>query len=78
MESSLQLRNAVVQAFDKHRQEDNREPMEKYLKNHFPFYGIKTPQRTKLLKEIFSDFINLSYTEKVEAAYLLYIRYCSL
>ncbi|MFS0555158.1 DNA alkylation repair protein [Brevibacillus sp. 179-C9.3 HS] len=31
-------------------------PMEQYMKNHFPFLGIKSPQRKELTKQIFRDY----------------------
>ncbi|WP_245917539.1 DNA alkylation repair protein [Bacillus canaveralius] len=36
-----------------HRNEENAEPMEKYMRNQFPFLGIKTPERNQLAKEFF-------------------------
>lgn len=31
-------------------------PMAQYMKNHFPFLGIKSPQRKELTKQIFRDY----------------------
>ena len=28
------------------------EPMARYMKNHFPFLGIQTPERRQLLKDV--------------------------
>jgi 3-methyladenine DNA glycosylase AlkD len=39
--------------FEQHRNPDNAGPMEKYMKNHFPFLGIKTPLRRKLEGQFF-------------------------
>jgi 3-methyladenine DNA glycosylase AlkD len=38
--------------FDKNRNPENAVPMAKYMKNLFPFYGIKTEQRRFLFKEV--------------------------
>ena len=32
--------------------EGNRKPMERYMKNHFEFYGVKSPARKGVLKEV--------------------------
>lgn len=33
----------------------NAEQMERYMKNHFPFFGIKTPQRREIEKRFFQE-----------------------
>jgi 3-methyladenine DNA glycosylase AlkD len=38
--------------FDKNRNPENAVPMAKYMKNLFPFYGIKTEQRRFLFKKV--------------------------
>lgn len=41
--------------FEKHRNKDVAVPMAAYMRNHFVFYGIKTPQRNALSKPIIAD-----------------------
>jgi len=43
----------LVKSFKANTNPANAEPMAKYMKNHFPYLGIKTPLR----KELFRDFI---------------------
>lgn len=40
----------VKDFMEPHRNEENAIPMTKYMKNHFPFLGIKTPERRLLFK----------------------------
>lgn len=40
---------------EKHRNSDNAAQMEKYMKNHFAFFGIKTPLRREITKEFFQE-----------------------
>lgn len=47
--------NTVTTFFEEHRNPDQAEPMEKYMKDHFPFLGIKTPERKALTKSIFQQ-----------------------
>lgn len=46
--------NYIIDLFYKNRNEDLAVPMAKYMKNKFPFLGIKTPER----KELTRAFIN--------------------
>ncbi|WP_071393197.1 DNA alkylation repair protein [Bacillus tuaregi] len=41
--------------FEHNRNEQNAEPMKKYMKDLFPFLGIKTPERTKLTKQFYQQ-----------------------
>jgi 3-methyladenine DNA glycosylase AlkD len=41
--------------FEKNRNEENAGPMEKYMKDHFPFLGIKSPLRKELEKQFFKE-----------------------
>ncbi|WP_318506634.1 DNA alkylation repair protein [Bacillus sp. T3] len=43
----------VVDVFEKHRNQELAKPMEQYMKNHFPYLGIKSPERRALTKEVF-------------------------
>ncbi|WP_264739913.1 DNA alkylation repair protein [Cytobacillus firmus] len=44
----------LVELFEKNKDEEKAVPMQNYMKNHFPFLGIKTPERRALLKEFFN------------------------
>jgi 3-methyladenine DNA glycosylase AlkD len=41
--------------FEEHRNDDNAGPMKKYMKDHFPFLGIKSPLRKELEKQFFRE-----------------------
>ncbi|MEA2096325.1 MAG: DNA alkylation repair protein [Candidatus Cloacimonadota bacterium] len=43
----------LVKLFKENVNQSNAEPMAKYMKNLFPYMGIKTPKR----KELFKDFV---------------------
>lgn len=45
----------LIPLFEANRNEANAEPMKKYMKNHFPFLGIKTPTRRELMKEFYKE-----------------------
>lgn len=45
----------LVDMFEKHADPEKAIPMANYMKNHFPFLGIKTPERNQLLKEFFQE-----------------------
>jgi 3-methyladenine DNA glycosylase AlkD len=47
--------NKLVDWMSVHRNEENAEPMKKYMRNQFEFLGIKTPQRTALLREFLKE-----------------------
>jgi 3-methyladenine DNA glycosylase AlkD len=53
MPSLQDYETRILHAFHTHANGENKEPMEKYMRNHFPFLGIKTPER----KEIFRRFL---------------------
>lgn len=42
-------------AFQEKRNTENAIPMEKYMKNHFTFFGIKTDERRAIFKAIFAN-----------------------
>lgn len=77
----------LVELLEANRNEENAIPMQQYMRNQFPFLGIKTPERKELLKQFFqksnilrqpfqSDFVKMLW-EKDEREYqyaaLLYI-----
>ncbi len=45
----------IKQTFNKHSNLDNKLPMEAYMKHKFEFYGIKSPDRKQLLKEVINS-----------------------
>lgn len=45
----------MVNLFEAHRNEENAAPMAKYMRDQFPFLGIKTPERKELLKQFFQE-----------------------
>ena len=45
----------LVHLFEANRNKENAIPMQKYMKNHFPFLGIKTPKRRELMKQFFQE-----------------------
>ncbi|MDN3450734.1 DNA alkylation repair protein [Planococcus sp. APC 3906] len=47
--------NKLIEKFEAHRDESLALPMAAYMRNQFPFLGIKTPLRKALLKEQFSE-----------------------
>jgi len=46
-----------------HRNDLKAIPMAKYMKNHFPFLGIKTPERRLLFKTMTNEMVLPSYEE---------------
>lgn len=47
--------NQLVSLFEQNRDEENAIPMQKYMKNHFPFLGIKTPLRRQLMRDFYKQ-----------------------
>lgn len=45
----------LVRLFEANCNKENAVPMEKYLRNQFPFLGIKTPERRELLRQFFQE-----------------------
>jgi len=45
----------LTDLFEEHRNEENAGPMKKYMKDHFPFLGIKSPLRKDLEKQFFKE-----------------------
>ncbi|WP_462411330.1 DNA alkylation repair protein [Neobacillus sp. Marseille-QA0830] len=45
----------LTKLFEENRNPANAEPMANYMKNHFPFLGIKKPIRTQLEKQFFQE-----------------------
>lgn len=45
----------LVDLFEQNRDLEKAVPMEAYMKNHFPFLGIKSPERKVLVKQYFQE-----------------------
>jgi 3-methyladenine DNA glycosylase AlkD len=45
----------LVALFEKNRNKENAQPMKKYMKDHFPFLGIKSPLRKELERQFFKE-----------------------
>lgn len=45
----------VISLFEAERDRDQAEPMMKYMKNQFPFIGIKSPARNQLMKKFYKE-----------------------
>ncbi|WP_188382857.1 DNA alkylation repair protein [Ornithinibacillus halotolerans] len=45
----------LVKELEANRNLENAIPMEKYMKDHFTFLGIKTPERKKITNQFFKD-----------------------
>ncbi|RWZ60922.1 hypothetical protein EQV77_05675 [Halobacillus fulvus] len=71
MNKSRELRDQIIDAFEKNKNEEQRPSMEAYMKNHFSFYGIKTPERKAMLAPILKEH-RLSETERLETVRLLF------
>lgn len=79
--------DAVMELFEANRNEENAIPMQNYMRNQFPFLGIKTTERKELMKQFFqtsnilkqpfqSDFVKALWKKderEYQSAALLYI-----
>ncbi|WP_026907613.1 DNA alkylation repair protein [Paucisalibacillus globulus] len=45
----------LTKELDAHRHPENARQMENYMKNHFPFFGIKTPERRKITTQFLKE-----------------------
>ncbi|NMB28014.1 MAG: DNA alkylation repair protein, partial [Tissierellia bacterium] len=45
----------VFETFYKNRNKENAKPMAKYMRNSFPFLGLKKPERTALSKQFLKE-----------------------
>jgi len=52
-ETIMEKIDLLISFFEANRNEDNAIPMQKYMKDHFPFLGIKTPERRGLMKQFY-------------------------
>ena len=49
-------RNALIELLREHADEELAGPMSAYMRNQFPFLGIKSPLRKQLLKKMFMEY----------------------
>lgn len=47
--------DVLVRLFEANRKQEHAIPMQQYMKNHFPFLGIRTPKRRELMKEFYQE-----------------------
>ena len=52
----MELLDALQKAYEENADPDNAYHMHKYMKALFPYYGIKTPERRKLSKNIMREW----------------------
>lgn len=52
MNKEIEILSAL---YEENRNEENAGPMKKYMKDHFPFLGIKSPLRKELEKQFFKE-----------------------
>jgi len=55
--TSVQYIGELEYLFNQNRNDQNALSMSKYMKNHFPFYGIKSPLRRELQRSFISKFL---------------------
>lgn len=55
-----------------HRNEENAIPMVKYMKNHFPFLGIRTPERRLLFKKMTTEMELPQYVDMQKEVWALF------
>lgn len=61
--------------FEKKRNSENAFFMSAYMKNRFPFFGIKTPERTEIFKQLKTRFpLNQLKETRFEIAFALFER----
>ena len=57
--------NELILLLESHRNVENQNWMEKYMRNQFPFLGIKTPERRELAKEYLKNLKVLSMEDVI-------------
>ena len=65
-------RPTYIQMFENLRNEQLAEPMKAYMKHHFPFLGIKSPERKEILKTFFSEHEIPEKPELLEEVWEIY------
>jgi 3-methyladenine DNA glycosylase AlkD len=62
----------LVSLFEDNRNDENALPMQKYMRDQFPFLGIKTPERKALLKQFFGESLLLKEPFQEEFVWALW------
>lgn len=62
----------LVELFEENKDKEKAVPMENYMKNHFSFLGIKTPERKKLMKQFFQESMILKESFQSDFAIALW------
>jgi 3-methyladenine DNA glycosylase AlkD len=70
--TTSELVKELVSTFEKHADLSISMEMSKYMKNHFPFLGIKKPLRVELQKPFIANVKLLGSAEIIEAVKLLW------
>lgn len=65
--SGITLAKAIIDEFHKKADPSNQSAMENYMRNQFPFLGIKTPVRKATLQPLFKQYGKLTWEETVSA-----------
>lgn len=61
------ISSKIIEIFRAEAEASNKQAMEKYMRNHFAFLGIKTPERKVLLSPILKEYGKLSWDETEKA-----------
>ena len=75
---------ALENAFAANKNPENAFAMAKYMKNNFPFFGIKTEERRRIFKEIWKENKQEVATNTIQIAFDLYSKqerefhYCAI
>lgn len=64
----------LVSLFEENRNNENADPMQKYMKNQFPYLGIKTPLRRKLTSDFYKETGILKQEVNLELVELLWMK----
>ncbi|KGP71441.1 DNA alkylation repair protein [Pontibacillus yanchengensis] len=72
MEKHIQVTDNIIEALEHNANEDNQRAMESYMKEHFSFFGIKSPERTRILKPILKEYGKLNWEEARLITYRLW------
>lgn len=62
----------VKDYMEPHRNEENAIPMSKYMKNYFPFLGIKTPERRMIFKTMTKEMELPTFEDMEEEVWALF------
>lgn len=72
MDHASEFCKRVTIALAENRCEENREAMERYMKNHFPFFGIKSPERKRIVAPLMKEYRGIDAEGRLKAALFLF------